>query len=197
VRVARQQDFLRDLREQISPENASGRSTRREGRGHAISSTFRASASELIELTKLVASRRPSRCASPVPDDELRHDDRRVSFVTSDPELEEKTLQDFLHATKRWRSRAQRGKLAPPQLALLRRGPGSVSDVLLRRAGSAAGRRQRSFRCCIRPCRPAWRPSSRFARTRWMTSRGTAPCYVVVWQENEIAATTTSRAATG
>ena len=56
VRVARQQDFLRDLREQVSPGNELGQiDTVAKAVGHAISSTFHASASELIELAKLIA----------------------------------------------------------------------------------------------------------------------------------------------
>jgi LCP family protein required for cell wall assembly len=56
VRVARQQDFMRNLRQQISPGNALEQiDTVAKAVGHAISSTFHASASELIELTKLVA----------------------------------------------------------------------------------------------------------------------------------------------
>ena len=56
VRVARQQDFLRDLREQISPSNVIGQiDTVAKAVGHAISSTFTSSASELIELAKLIA----------------------------------------------------------------------------------------------------------------------------------------------
>ena len=56
VRVARQQDFLRSLREQISPEDVLGQiDTVAKAVGHAISSTFHASSSELIELAKLVA----------------------------------------------------------------------------------------------------------------------------------------------
>src|SRR5205085_9989792 len=55
VRVARQQDFLRNLREQISPEDVIGQiDTVAKAVGHAISSTFHASASELIELSKLI-----------------------------------------------------------------------------------------------------------------------------------------------
>src|SRR4029077_19849941 len=56
VRVARQQDFLRDLRQQISPSNELGQIDRvAKAVGHAISSTFHAPASELIELAKLIA----------------------------------------------------------------------------------------------------------------------------------------------
>ena len=56
VRVARQQDFLRDLREQIDPANEIGQiDTVAKAVGHAITSTFHASAEELIELAKLIA----------------------------------------------------------------------------------------------------------------------------------------------
>src|SRR6202042_1731329 len=56
VRVARQQDFLRDLRQQINPSNELGQiDTVAKAVGHAITSTFPASAEELIELAKLIA----------------------------------------------------------------------------------------------------------------------------------------------
>ena len=56
VRVARQQDFLRDLRQQINPANELGQIENvAKAVGHAIRSNFPASASELIQLAKLVA----------------------------------------------------------------------------------------------------------------------------------------------
>jgi LCP family protein required for cell wall assembly len=56
VRVARQQDFLRSLRGQISPEDVLGQiDTVAKAVGHAIASTIHGSASELINLSKLVA----------------------------------------------------------------------------------------------------------------------------------------------
>src|SRR5207237_892616 len=56
VRVARQQDFMRDLREQISPEDVLGQiDSVAKAVGRAIASTFHNSASQLIELAKLVA----------------------------------------------------------------------------------------------------------------------------------------------
>ena len=103
VRVARQQDFLRDLREQISPENALGQiDTVAKAVGHAISSTFRASASALIELTQLVAfsQTKPLRQV-PFQTTSSGTMIGGVSFVTSDPELEEKTLQNFLHGDEK------------------------------------------------------------------------------------------------
>ncbi len=98
VRVARQQDFLRDLREQIDPTDELGQIDNvARAVGHAITSTFPASASELIELTKLVAfsQTRPLRqvkfLTSNV-DAQLGG----VSYVTSTPELEQATLTSFL-----------------------------------------------------------------------------------------------------
>lgn len=98
VRVARQQDFLRDLREQINPGNELGQiDTVAKAVGHAISSTFHASAAELIELAKLIAfsQGRPLR--------QVKFKTANVdfllrggSYVTSTPDLERATLHDFL-----------------------------------------------------------------------------------------------------
>ena len=100
VRVARQQDFLRNLREQISPENVIGNlDTVAKAVGRAIvTAGFSSSAGQLLQLAKLVgfAQSKP-----------LRQVKFRVangnfaigtgSYVTSTPELEAATLNDFLH----------------------------------------------------------------------------------------------------
>ncbi|HEX4187358.1 MAG TPA: LCP family protein [Solirubrobacteraceae bacterium] len=99
VRVARQQDFLRSLREQISPEDVLGQiDTVAKAVGHAISSTFQASSSELIELAKLVAFSQSK------PIRQVRFETTNVdlklgggSFVSSTPLLEKKTLDTFLY----------------------------------------------------------------------------------------------------
>jgi polyisoprenyl-teichoic acid--peptidoglycan teichoic acid transferase len=99
VRVARQQDFLRDLREQISPGNELGQiDTVAKAVGHAISSTFQASASELIELAKLITFSqgkplRQVKFRSTNVDDVVGGE----SFVTSNSLLEQQTLDDFIH----------------------------------------------------------------------------------------------------
>jgi len=99
VRVARQQDFLRDLREQISPEDAVSQiDTVAKSVGHAITSTFQASASELIELAKLVAfsQNRPLRQVK----FHYVSDDTQIGegdYVTSTPQLERATLHEFLY----------------------------------------------------------------------------------------------------
>jgi polyisoprenyl-teichoic acid--peptidoglycan teichoic acid transferase len=98
VRVARQQDFLRDLREQVSAEDEIGQiDTVAKAVGHAISSTFHASASELIELAKLIAFSQ----GKPLRQVKFRTTDTNyllggVSYVTTTPELEQATLNDFL-----------------------------------------------------------------------------------------------------
>ena len=99
VRVARQQDFLRDLREQIDPADEIGQiDTVAKAVGHAITSTFHASAEELIELAKLIAfsQSKPLRQVK----FQTTNVDAQInggSYVTSDPTLEQATLADFLH----------------------------------------------------------------------------------------------------
>jgi LCP family protein required for cell wall assembly len=99
VRVARQQDFLRDLRQQIDPANRLGQiETVAKAVGHAIRSNFPASAEELILLAKLVAfsQEKPLR--------QVRFQTTNVnatfnggSYVTSTPALEKAALDSFLN----------------------------------------------------------------------------------------------------
>jgi LCP family protein required for cell wall assembly len=100
VRVARQQDFIRDLREQISPTNVIGQiGTVAKAVGGAITSTIKGSASELIELAKLITFSQ----GKPLRQVKFRTaSDSTVlanggSYVTSTPALEQATLNDFLH----------------------------------------------------------------------------------------------------
>jgi LCP family protein required for cell wall assembly len=99
VRVARQQDFLRDLREQIDPANEIGQVDQvAKAVGHAITSTFHASAEELIELAKLIAfsQSKPLRQVK----FQTTNVDAQInggSYVTSNQALEQATLADFLH----------------------------------------------------------------------------------------------------
>jgi LCP family protein required for cell wall assembly len=99
VRVARQQDFLRDLREQINPADQLGQlDTVAKAVGHAITSTFHASSEELIELAKLIAfsQSKPLRQVKfqTTNVDALVHGG---SYVTSNSTLEQATLANFLH----------------------------------------------------------------------------------------------------
>jgi LCP family protein required for cell wall assembly len=99
VRVARQQDFLRSLREQISPEDVLGQiDTVAKAVGKAISSTFSPSTSEFLELAKLVAFSQSK------PIRQVRFLTTNVdvklgggSYVSSTPRLERKTLDTFLY----------------------------------------------------------------------------------------------------
>jgi LCP family protein required for cell wall assembly len=100
VRVARQQDFLRDLREQIDPSNEVGQiDTVAKAVGHAIRSNFPATASELILLAKLIAfsQTKPLRQVKFLTtniDDQVPGGG---DYVLSSPELEAQTLNTFLN----------------------------------------------------------------------------------------------------
>jgi LCP family protein required for cell wall assembly len=100
VRVARQQDFLRNLREQISPENVVGQlDTVARAVGRAIvTAGFNSSAGQLLQLAKLVGFSQ----SKPLRQVKFRIADgnfplKGQSFVTSTPTLEAATLNDFLH----------------------------------------------------------------------------------------------------
>lgn len=98
VRVARQQDFLRALREQVSPENVLEQiDTVAKAVGHAVVSTVHGSGSELLKLAKLIVFSQ----AKPVRQVHFQTTNvdlmqNNVSYVTSSPELEKKTLETFL-----------------------------------------------------------------------------------------------------
>jgi len=99
VRVARQQDFLRDLREQIDPGDILGQiDTVARAVGQAIRTNFPPTSEELIILTKLIAFSQ----AKPVRQVKFlaANDDYQVNnvdYVTSTPELEKQTLETFLY----------------------------------------------------------------------------------------------------
>jgi len=103
VRVARQQDFLRDLRTQISTDDLIGQiDTVAKAVGHAIASTFHSSASELIELAKLIAFSQ----GKPLRQVKFRALNENAqlkggSYVTTTPALAEATLNDFLHGAQK------------------------------------------------------------------------------------------------
>jgi polyisoprenyl-teichoic acid--peptidoglycan teichoic acid transferase len=99
VRVARQQDFLRDLREQIDPENEVGQiDTVAKAVGHAIRTNFPATPEELILLTKLIAfsQSKPLRQVKFLAAD-VDYEFNNGDYVTSTPELEKQTLETFLN----------------------------------------------------------------------------------------------------
>jgi LCP family protein required for cell wall assembly len=129
VRVARQQDFLRALREQVSPEDVEGQIDKvAKAVGNAISSTIHGSAGELIKLAKLIAfsQAKPVRQVKFLAANESYYVGS-TSFVTSTPELERQTLEQFLS------SEAQPGVPAQAPVHVSR---GARRTV---RAGSVAG----------------------------------------------------------
>jgi polyisoprenyl-teichoic acid--peptidoglycan teichoic acid transferase len=99
VRVARQQDFLRDLREQVPVGDVIGEIDKvSKAVGKAITSTFKASASELIQLAKLVVFSQQK----PLRQVKFQVDDANAmvggeSYVTASPALISKTVHDFLY----------------------------------------------------------------------------------------------------
>jgi LCP family protein required for cell wall assembly len=104
VRVARQQDFLRDLREQVSPEIGETEKVAK-AVGRAISTNFSPSPSILLELAKLIgfSQGKPLR--------QVKFQAENVDYVlnggdyvTSSPALEHATLEDFLHGHQRLRA---------------------------------------------------------------------------------------------
>jgi polyisoprenyl-teichoic acid--peptidoglycan teichoic acid transferase len=101
VRVARQQDFLRDLREQVSPELGQI-DTIAKAVGRAISTNFPPSASILLELAKLIgfSQTKPLRQV-PFQRNNVDYILNRESFVTSTPELASATLKEFLYGHPR------------------------------------------------------------------------------------------------
>src|SRR6185437_12134640 len=103
VRVARQQDFMRDLREQVNPEIGEIDKVAK-AVGHAIHSTFDQSNSKLIELSKLIAfsQGKPLRQVHFLTSN-VNAQFGGGSYVTSTPELEKKTLENFLSGDEKVR----------------------------------------------------------------------------------------------
>ncbi len=97
VRVARQQDFLRDLREQVSPELSQLDSIAKQV-GHAISTNFSPSASVLLELAKLIgfSQGKPLRQV-PFQTNNVDYQLGGGNYVTTTPELAAATLHEFLY----------------------------------------------------------------------------------------------------
>ena len=99
VRVARQQDFIRNLREQVDTGNLLGEIDKvSKAVGRAITTTFPPSASELIKLTKLIvfSQEKPLRQVK----FRFATDNTMiggVDYVTATPQDIQETVHDFLH----------------------------------------------------------------------------------------------------
>jgi polyisoprenyl-teichoic acid--peptidoglycan teichoic acid transferase len=102
VRVARQQDFIRNLREQVSSSDLIGQiDTVSKAVGRAITTTFPPSASELIKLTKLIVFSQEK----PLRQVKFRFaSDNTVigggAYVTATPQMIHETVEDFLHGNQ-------------------------------------------------------------------------------------------------
>ena len=104
VRVARQQDFMRNLREQVSPELGQIETVAKTV-GRAISTNFPPSASVLLELAKLIGFSQ----GKPLRQVKFQTSDVNAvigggSYVTTTPGLAAATLKDFLYGHQRLRS---------------------------------------------------------------------------------------------
>ncbi len=153
VRVARQQDFLRDLREQIDPTNELGQiDTVAKAVGRAIRTNFPATPSELVLLSKLIAfsQTKPLRQVKFLSTSVDYQPDGAAGgdYVTSDPELEKQTLDTFLDGHEQLqlstpaltRAHLQPRPPQPPrEPGLLAGGDQPVPDVLGRRKRNGQG----------------------------------------------------------
>jgi polyisoprenyl-teichoic acid--peptidoglycan teichoic acid transferase len=198
IRVARQQDFLRDLREQISPGNQLGQiDTVAKAVGRAISSTFTSSASELIELAKLIAFSqskpiRQVRFAS----ENVNYQLGGSSYVTTTPALAQATLESFLHGHETLGLPAPR----PPARASRHghrrssKGTNSSASALNLYSTRSAGSGE-AVRAAVGVPFPVLYPTLQTGQAERQTVRPytladqqgkTHHAYVVVWQQNII-----------
>jgi polyisoprenyl-teichoic acid--peptidoglycan teichoic acid transferase len=196
VRVARQQDFLRDLREQISPTNELGQiDTVAKAVGHAISSTFHASASELIELAKLIvfSQGKPLR--------QVKFQSANVnfkgpgggSFVTTSAALTRATLAEFLHGREPVRLPAAKPRTHASSHGHHRSAPASPRSLDLFPTSSAGN--GEAVKAAVDVPFPVLYPTLQTGQGEQQTVRAYAlpdqqhnihHAYIVVWKQNSI-----------
>jgi LCP family protein required for cell wall assembly len=196
VRVARQQDFLRDLREQISATNELGQiDAVAKAVGRAISTTFHASASELIELAKLIAfsQGKPLR--------QVKFQSSNVdftapnggSYVTTTPALEQATLADFLHGDEQLSLPAPRPRARRSHHSHRHSSGASVSPRTLDLFPSSAAGSSEAVRAAIEVPFPVLYPTFQSGPAEQQQVRvytlkdqqgNLHHAYVVVWQQN-------------
>lgn len=105
VRVARQQDFLRDLREQLPVSKLIGEIEKvSKAVGKAVTSTFSSSSSELLQLAKLIvfSQQKPMRQVK-FAVDSANTMIGGVSYVTASPALIAANVHNFLHGHEQLR----------------------------------------------------------------------------------------------
>jgi LCP family protein required for cell wall assembly len=198
VRVARQQDFLRDLREQIDPADEVDQiDTVAKAVGHAITSTFHASAEELIELSKLIAfsQSKPLR--------QVKFQSSNVdfqapgggSYVTSTPALEQATLADFLHGHEQLSLPAAKPPARKPHHGHHHSRSAGFSPATLDLFPSTAAGNSEAVKAAIEVPFPVLYPTLQSGPAEQQQVRAYTlkdqqgnlhHAYVVVWQENTI-----------
>src|ERR1700683_2398015 len=198
VRVARQQDFLRDLREQIDPADEVDQiDTVAKAVGHAITSTFHASAEELIELSKLIAfsQSKPLR--------QVKFQSSNVdfqapgggSYVTSTPALEQATLADFLPGHEQLSLPAAKPPTRKPHHGHHHSRSAGFSPATLALFPSTAAGNSEAVKAAIEVPFPVLYPTLQSGPAEQQQVRAYTlkdqqgnlhHAYVVVWQENTI-----------
>jgi LCP family protein required for cell wall assembly len=197
VRVARQQDFLRSLREQISAEDVLGSiHTVAKAVGRAIASTVHGSGGELLKLAKLIAfsQSKPLR--------QVKFMTTNVnallnggSYVTSTPALERDTLNKFLNGhealslppAKPAPSRSSKHARNAPSASASARALNLYPTSLANEGEAVKASVNVPFRV-LYPALQAGAAEQQQVRAYGLTDQAghAHHAYVVVWQQNQI-----------
>ena len=191
VRVARQQDFLRSLREQVNPDTSATSTTSPSRSATRSARPFNDSNHQLLELSKLIAfsQGKPLRQVQFLTSN-VNAQFGGGSYVTSTPELEKKTLDNFLHGARKGASPLLPRPAAPPRTIA------AIDRRRSRRAPSASSRRRGESEAVTAAVNVPFRmlyPSLQTAAGSQQTVRPYAlrnvqhklhSAYVVVWRQN-------------